>query len=202
MEACIEEKLKLFAPDKYCLVNAGDSVRLNEKSKDGKASIECTCQEETLVFPRPERNVLPYLDETIKGARACADKFLFTANEDGWDLHVIELKKTIGTDTFAKSKNQFRMGIYNGRALAGFMGMKLKEIHLHSAFRSDRIHSISPGNLAAMRAQNNWEIQKIIEEWNADQCTLSVDLEERTYTLGKIKLDELGQGEIVLYRKV
>ena len=137
MEACIEEKLKLFAPDKYCLVNAGDSVRLNEKSKDGKASIECTCQEETLVFPTPERNVLPYLDETIKGARACADKFLFTANEDGWDLHVIELKKTIGTDTFAKSKNQFRMGIYNGRALAGFMGMKLKEIHLHSAFRSD-----------------------------------------------------------------
>ena len=202
MEACIEEKLKLFAPDKYCLVNAGDSVRLNEKSKDGKASIECTCQEETLVFPTQERNVLPYLDETIKGARACADKFLFTANEDGWDLHVIELKKTIGTDTFAKSKNQFRMGIYNGRALAGFMGMKLKEIHLHSAFRSDRIHSISPGNLAAMRAQNNWEIQKIIEEWNADQCTLSVDLEERTYTLGKIKLDELGQGEIVLYRKV
>ena len=202
MEACIEEKLKLFAPDKYCLVNAGDSVRLNEKSKDGKASIECTCQEETLVFPTPERNVLPYLDETIKGARACADKFLFTANEDGWDLHVIELKKTIGTDTFAKSKNQFRMGIYNGRALAGFMGMKLKEIHLHSAFRSDRIHSISPGNLAAKRAQNNWEIQKIIEEWNADQCTLSVDLEERTYTLGKIKLDELGQGEIVLYRKV
>ena len=202
MEACIEEKLKLFAPDKYCLVNAGDSVRLNEKSKDGKASIECTCQEETLVFPTPERNVLPYLDETIKGARACADKFLFTANEDGWDLHVIELKKTIGTDTFAKSKNQFRMGIYNGRALAGFMGMKLKEIHLHSAFRSDRIHSISPGNLAAMRAQNNWEIQKIIEEWNADQCTLSVDFEERTYTLGKIKLDELGQGEIVLYRKV
>ena len=202
MEACIEEKLKLFAADKYCLVNAGDSVRLNEKSKDGKASIECTCQEETLVFPTPERNVLPYLDETIKGARACADKFLFTANEDGWDLHVIELKKTIGTDTFAKSKNQFRMGIYNGRALAGFMGMKLKEIHLHSAFRSDRIHSISPGNLAAMRAQNNWEIQKIIEEWNADQCTLSVDLEERTYTLGKIKLDELGQGEIVLYRKV
>ena len=202
MEACIEEKLKLFAPDKYCLVNAGDSVRLNEKSKDGKASIECTCQGETLVFPTPERNVLPYLDETIKGARACADKFLFTANEDGWDLHVIELKKTIGTDTFAKSKNQFRMGIYNGRALAGFMGMKLKEIHLHSAFRSDRIHSISPGNLGAMRAQNNWEIQKIIEEWNADQCTLSVDLEERTYTLGKIKLDELGQGEIVLYRKV
>ena len=202
MEACIEEKLKLFAPYKYCLVNAGDSVRLNEKSKDGKASIECTCQEETLVFPTPERNVLPYLDETIKGARACADKFLFTANEDGWDLHVIELKTTIGTDTFAKSKNQFRMGIYNGRALAGFMGMKLKEIHLHSAFRSDRIHSISPGNLAAMRAQNNWEIQKIIEEWNADQCTLSVDLEERTYTLGKIKLDELGQGEIVLYRKV
>ena len=198
MEACIEEKLKLFAPDKYCLVNAGDSVRLNEKSKDGKASIECTCQEETLVFPTPERNVLPYLDEKIKGAGACADKFLFTANEDGWDLHVIELKKTIGTDTFAKSKNQFRMGIYNGRALAGFMGMKLKEIHLHSAFRSDRIHSISPGNLAAMRAQNNWEIQKIIEEWNADRCTLSIDLEEKSYMLGKIKLDELGQGEIVL----
>ena len=192
MQAYIEEKLKLFAPDKYRVVNAGDSVQLNEKSKDGKASINCTCQEETLVFPTPERNVLPYLDETIKGARACADKFLSTANEDGWDLHVIELKKTIGTDTFAKSKNQFRMGIYNGRALAGFMGMRLKEIHLHSAFRSDRIRSISPGNLAAMRAQNNWEIQKIIEEWNANQCTLSVDLEERIYTLGKIKLDELG----------
>ena len=198
MEACIEEKLKLFAPDKYCLVNAGDSVLLNEKSKDGKASIDCTCQEETVVFPTPEKNVLPYLDETIKGARACADKFLFTANEDGWDLHVIELKKTIGTDTFAKSKNQFRMGIYNGRALAGFMGIKLKEIHLYSAFRSDQIRAISPRNLAAMRAQKNWEIQKIIEEWNADRCTLSIDLEEKSYMLGKIKLDELGQGEIVL----
>ena len=53
-------------------------------------------------------------------------------------------------------------------------------------------------NLAAMRAQKNWEIQKIIEEWNADRCTLSIDLEEKSYMLGKIKLDELGQGEIVL----
>ena len=187
MQAYIEEKLRLFAPDKYHFVNAGDSVQLIEKSKDGKASIDCTCQEETVVFPTPEKNELPYLDETIKGARACADKFLFTANEDGWDLHVIELKKTIGTDTFA-----------NVRALAAFMGIKLKEIHLYSEVRSDQIRAISPRKLAAMRAQKNWEIQKIIEEWNADRCTLSIDLEEKSYMLGKIKLDELGQGEIVL----
>lgn len=164
LPASIQEKLVFFNKEKYIIDDT--VVELKEKSKAGKACLTCKLNKETLIFMDPEKNTLPYLDESIKSAKACADKFLFELDTDEkWILHVIEFKKTINTDSINKSKRQFVMGIYNARALAGFLNMQLKEIHIYSAYRNDRIDSIQDDSLIQMRSANiDPEALRIIRE--------------------------------------
>lgn len=198
LPASIQEKLVFFNKEKYIIDDT--VVELKEKSKAGKACLTCKLNKETLIFMDPEKNTLPYLDESIKSAKACADKFLFELDTDEkWILHVIEFKKTINTDSINKSKRQFVMGIYNARALAGFLNMQLKEIHIYSAYRNDRIDSIQDDSLIQMRSANiDPETLRIIWEWKKGKCTLNLDSEETTFVHEKIQLDQDGNGKCVL----
>ena len=194
----IKEKLDLFAQEKYCIVKAGDSIPLSEGKRDGEAEIVCTCQKEALVFPKPEENVLPYLDGRKKGATACADKFIFVSDGNAWNLHVMEIKKTINTASFAKSREQYRMGIYNARALSGFLGINVNQIKLHSAFREDAISDLPLNELIALRAAVHPDLRRLIDEWKAGQCSLQIDGTKSLYCLNKIPLDTFGHGSAAL----
>lgn len=129
----VVDKLKYFNSSKYIVENG--KVELKEKKKEGKVHLICKLKNCTLIFNDPEKNTLPYLDENIKYAKSCPDKFLFELDlDDKWILHVMEFKKTINTSTIAKSKRQFVMGIYNARALAAFLNIEIKEVRIYSAY--------------------------------------------------------------------
>lgn len=198
MKAQIVEKLNLFDSSKFQVVCSGASIILAEKKSDGKAAVNCICNRESLVILKPEENVLRYLDGQIKGATKCADVFVFTPNEENWDLHVMEFKKTINTQSYRDSKWQFKMGIYNARAIAGFLGMQIKTIYVYSAFRKDDIEKIPESALITIRAKKDEKINRMINEWKENVCEISLDLEKKTLELHKIQLDEKGQGVVRL----
>lgn len=96
----VVDKLKYFNSSKYIVENG--KVELKEKKKEGKVHLICKLKNCTLIFNDPEKNTLPYLDENIKYAKSCPDKFLFELDlDDKWILHVMEFKKTINTSTIA-----------------------------------------------------------------------------------------------------
>lgn len=125
----VEEKLQMFRKEKYVVLAEKEEKELGEKSRSGEVRLRFIATGDTLILLSPERNVLPYLDEKQKGATSCADVFIYRLRKDTsvWDLHIIEFKKTINTDSLGKSKWQFTMGIYNARAVAAFLGMELQK---------------------------------------------------------------------------
>lgn len=187
----VVDKLKYFNRAKYLVENG--QVELTEKKKEGKVHLVCTLKNCTLIFTDPEKNTLSYLDENIKYAKSCPDKFLFELDsDDKWILHVMEFKKTINTSTIAKSKKQFVMGIYNARALAAFLNIEIKEIRIYSAYRKDEIEEKS---LIQMRSANcDPDVLCIMKEWNDGICSLNVDLNKIKFVHNKIKLNQDGNG--------
>lgn len=193
----VRKKLDFFNKDKYTI--ATEEVDLKEKKKYGEVCLKCKLNKDTLIFMEPEKNTLPYLDEKIKYAKACQDKFLFELDtDDKWILHVMEFKRTIDTSSISKSKRQFVMGIYNARALAGFLNMQVKEIHIYSAYRNDKIESMDD-SLIQIRSMNmDPEALKIIREWKKGKCSLDLDSRNSVFSHEKIRLDQDGKGECVL----
>lgn len=197
IEKHIEEKLGLFNQEKYKIVRAGESIVLKEKSQSGKVVLNCTVKSDAIIITTPEKNVLRYLDESIKGATSCADIFIFRKNEeDSWELHIIEFKKTIDTSTVAKSKNQLTMGIYNARAIAAFLGFEIRKIFLYSGFRKDSIKDLNATALSAIRA--NVANYNIVKLWKSDKWKLMIDDEEKELEHSKIQLDATGAGSCVI----
>lgn len=196
ISAHIEEKLWMFRKETYEILREKEHTELKEKKQDGKVNLICMAQNELLIFPSPEEHVLPYLDGQKKGTNACADKFLFKLDQESetWDLHIMEFKKTIDTSAIGKSQWQFTMGIYNARAIAGFLGLEVRHIYLYSGFRHDKL----TGNqsLIALRASNNRDVVKKIQQWKEDKYVLRVDGGSRVFPHQKIQLDSEGNGSI------
>lgn len=194
--AHVEEKLRMFREETYEILRDKEQTELKEKAQAGKASLICTAQGELLIFPTPENHVFPYLDGKQKGTTACADKFLFKLNRESgvWDLHIMEFKKTIDTSVIGKSQWQFTMSVYNARAIAGFLGIELKNVCLYTGFRNDKL----AGNqsLIALRASNNKETIRKILQWTEDRYELRVDGANKTFPHQKIQLDPEGNGSI------
>lgn len=67
----IQDKLKMFSDQKYKIISPNESTQIKEKKPDGRVDLQCVTQNYALIIDSPERNVLPYLDEMKKGARAC-----------------------------------------------------------------------------------------------------------------------------------
>lgn len=196
----IKKKLELFRDEEYTLLQKNEETYLEEKSEEGRAELQCKVKNNAIVIKRPEKNVLPYLDSQKKGARQCADVFIFIFNENSqdWELHIIEFKKTINMTTLGKSKAQLRFGIYNARALAAFLGFEILKVVLYSGYQNDNISSIEDATLIQLRMGNNAENVRKISEWKKGICTLNVDEENVKYEHKKIKLDKSGHGSLVV----
>lgn len=195
----IKEKLDNFFLEKeFAIVEANGKITLREKSKTGKAELVCTFDEESIVFLRPEQKVLPYLDTQKPGATSCADVFVLKKQKanDTFDLHMFEFKKTVNTTHYSKVKHQFTMGIYNARAIAGFLGMDLGKIYLYIGYRNDEMISNKNSSLISLRANNNLQSMANMKEWKTRECTLEIDKEKKIFVFEKIVLDEEGYGTI------
>lgn len=196
--AHIEEKLQMFQKETFVILKEKEQTELKERKKNGEAKISCTVQSESLIFTSPENFVLPYLDGDKKGAKSCADVFLYKRerNKGKWELHIMEFKKTINTSTIGKSCWQFTMGIYNARAIAAFLGMEIENIYLYSGFRNDKLTVLEKSTLIALRASNNREAYKNIQRWKEGNCELSIDGASVILPHRKICLDQEGCGRI------
>lgn len=196
----IQEKLKLFKDTKYRIVGKNEVAQIEEKSKSGRVVLQCTMQQDALVLNTPEQNVLPWLDGDKKGARACADAFVFTQADqnDLFDLHIMEFKKSINTATLDKSKWQLAMGLYNARAVAGFLGIHIRNIRFYSGYRRDEITDMDQAALIQLRASNHGEAVKKMNDWKKGICRLQVDGKSCNYQQDKIRLDDNGYGTVIL----
>lgn len=198
----IKENLQLFEPQKYEVVHSNGEAVLEELNDEGRASLKCTMTRCSIILASPEKNVLPYLNNKL-----CADKFIYQKRDnfgdDLWDLHIIEFKRTVNFNKYDKATRQLRMGIYNARAIAAFLGIELGSIVTYIGYRNDNLSyrndrtckdSGNDGNLISLRAGNLGT--KPREEWITGKCFLEIDGKKQPYPCKKIQLNAEGYGEI------
>lgn len=209
----IKENLQFFEKEKYQIVELGgedndgvtkpnNEVVLEERKKEGKASLKCTMTRCSIILASPEKNVLPYLNDS---SRSCADKFIYQKRDNSrdalWDLHIIEFKRTVNFNKYMLATRQFRMGIYNARAIAAFLGIKIGSIVTYIGYRNDNLSfyknrkdSGNDRNLISFRTSN--ADTKPREEWIKSECFLEIDGKLQRYPCKKIQLDSEGKGKI------
>lgn len=194
----IEKNLEMLDPDKYKFIKADDTLTLVETKTDGWASLKCTVNGDSIVLHCPDKNVIPYLrTEKEYGCRSCPDVFIYQRDDANiWNLHIIEFKRTLDSTRLNKSKQQFKMGIYNARAMAALLGLTWDTVTVYSAYRNDKTENTNKGNLIIPRAAL-FQTQTI-SEWHKGVCTLEVDEVCRQYPHVKIQLDQNGFGEITV----
>lgn len=192
--ANVDDKLQYFDEKKY--YTADGDICLKEESKQGKAKIECKVSNTTLVFHNPEENTFPYLDNQKANATKCSDCFVFELVDDQkWILHIMEYKKTINTNKMQQSRIQLTMGLYNARAIIGFLNLNVTEIRLYTAYRNDDISR----QAATIRAANtDPNVLKLVKEWIGNEYNLVIDCEKTSFIHKKIQLNEDGEGSCEL----
>lgn len=166
----IEKNLEMLDPNKYAFVSADGNITLVETKTNGWANLKCIFSKDSIVFYSPDKNVMPYLRAEKKyGCKSCPDAFIYQKENDAniWSLHIIEFKRTIDLTKLNKSKQQFKMGIYNARAIAALLGFTLETIIVYSAYRNDK--TVNKADTIGPRAMMH-NTESIID-WNNDICT-------------------------------
>lgn len=197
----LQQNLELFRADEYTIISDKDTdIAIVEEEEEGRANLESCFKDEAIVFHFPEKRTLPYLDAGRKACQ-CADKFIFVKKyeDEKWQLHILEFKKSIKYDKWKKIRNQFKYGIMNARALAAFLHIEIEGIVLETAYRNDWKLQKKPYSPMEMRAANSATEVAAYKEWQGNSVMLELDSKEKCFRHDKIKLDCEGKGKKIFY---
>lgn len=174
--AKLQERLKLL--DEHLVCWNDHQFVLEEKKEQGEAELLLELPDPGILFSRLEDKKLRYFKN-----QKCADYLLYKYKGNNWEMHIFELKRTIGLSQWEQIKEQAKGAIQNGMAIAGFLGIEicLDRVHLYSAYRNDKINDFAnPGK------QRYQMYKKASPEYKEKECDWNKQL---------IKLDFLGKRE-------
>lgn len=197
----------LFMEEKFNIVYKNNQVRLIETQKQGEADLLCTMEDDSIVIHQPDKNVLLYLKKGIP--KKCPDEFIFSDN-GGLVIKIVELKRTVNESKFKEIIFQVQMGVYFARAIAAYSGITNdsvdKKFMAYVGYRNDDLSCdedmidgiLEEKGIIGLREANS---SQNIKEYSREQCmwvnnliTVKVDGENMTIPLGKIQLDQFGNG--------
>lgn len=71
----------------------------------------------------------------LNGMRKCVDHVVLTKNDSGlWDVHLIEMKKTVDRSKWIDIKRKVRASILNIRALASVIGLEIHDYMVYTTY--------------------------------------------------------------------
>lgn len=187
-QAGIQERIQLIQPT---LVECGDDCFCLTEKGEGKADLKIQAHSQCILIRNLETNKPGYFVN-----KKCADYVLFENTDHGWKVHIFELKRTIKLDVWeTEIKKQFQGAMQNILALAGVLGMEIKDIVLHTVYRNDKVNDmVNPVKQHLGKQYSN----KSRTDWNKEEIALEF-LERKSFRHNKIKLDiETGEGKYSL----
>ncbi|NBK93490.1 hypothetical protein D5278_16150 [bacterium 1XD21-13] len=187
----LQERLKLL--DDHLVAFDENQFVLKEKRTEGKAELTLKLCAPCILFCKLEDKKLKYFKN-----QKCADYLLYEYKENHWEMHIFELKRSIGLSQWEQIKEQAKGAIQNGMAIAGFLGIEvsLDKVHMYSAYRNDKINDYAnPGKQRyQMHKRVSLEHSQKRCDWNAPMIELDF-LGKREFHHHKVQLNpEDGKG--------
>lgn len=184
----IQERIQLI--QKTLVESEGECFCLTEKG-EGKADLKIQAHSQCILIRNLEKNKPGYFVN-----KKCADYVLFENTDHGWTAHIFELKRTVKSDVWeTEIKEQFRGAMQNILALAGVLGIEIRDIMLHTVYRNDKVNDMV--NPVKQHLGTHYS-KKSKTDWNKEEIVLEF-LNRKSFRHDKIKLDIVtGEGEYSL----
>lgn len=169
----VKERLKLLE------TGSGDKpVEISDKEfhlierGQGEADLTVSLSTQCILFKGLEKKKLQYFVN-----KKCADYVIFENKGGQWFVHILELKRSVGSDEWNTIKLQFAGALQNVYALAGVLGIHVEpeNVKVYTVYRNDKInHTANPVKLrCGMNAREHNTESMEQAEWNAKQVEIS-----------------------------
>ena len=207
MEDRINYALKNFFTEKFVYEIGAFSYTLLEESKKGKTRLFVNVgTEESICFNNydkfPKWEIL--VDKETTGLKKCIDHFILKKNPSGiWELHMFEMKTSIGFETWGKIKYKLRSSYLSIKAIAVYLGITMsnENITIYTTYENDK----------KMRVENTTDLKSMLprvgdkaidakkDEWDAGVINVPVIVSESNpydfYTAIRLR-----HSKILMYR--
>jgi hypothetical protein len=92
--------------------------------------------------------------------KKCADYAMIKKEENGYSLHLFELKKTIRSTEWLKILQQFTGAFLRAEMIANFLNIPLCGVHVYTVYREERMN-VTPPILLRSAISNGQERENI-----------------------------------------
>ena len=169
--------LKHFFSEKFTYKTNLPVYELREDSPEGKSRLIvqvdsaeslCVANYDSLYDSLSKWGVLKTDKENRLGA--CIDHFILRENPDGiWELHMFEMKRSVGFNTWWDVKYKMRSSYLSIKALAVYLGINLDDSHItaYTTFETEKLQSLkttAPMTRVPKVGERAIDVKK--EEWD------------------------------------
>ena len=112
------------------------------------------------------------------GMQKSVDHIIFEKCQDGWRLHLIEMKSGVGYKTWFESiKPKVRTSYFTALAIADFLGIRIRDAIAYTTYENDKFgdvnNLVNSRTLVPLLGQAARDANR--DEWRKDRIILNVD---------------------------
>lgn len=167
-----------FIAEEYFLPTK-EKYELKEEKESGKRLLVLAVDGEHIcVEEYDKKKRCGFLREHSKfGMQKCIDHFVLKNNGQAWDLHMIEMKSSIGNKTWNDIKLKMRSSLFNVKALCVFLGITVENIYTYTTYENERFIPASsttdPKTIVPLLGKKAMDSKR--DEWDKNIMKLSID---------------------------
>jgi hypothetical protein len=178
--------------DKNLYAQSDKELTIVETQKGGEAAVHLDLNHPAVQFKEVDKHRWDYLAK-----RKCADSVVFQYAAGRWTLHIFEIKTTVGYRDWENMQSQCDGAFLNALAMAGFLGIDIANITVHSCFRKDKLnHPTEPAEIRDAYT-NQKTYRNTLCSWHSSDYKLQ-SCDSIPCRHEKTQLDERGTGKLTL----
>ncbi|MBV1837952.1 hypothetical protein [Acetobacter estunensis] len=164
------EYLNLFSNDFVYKVNPREPIRIEEKNTDGKGTCFFSSDHSAIFIKAKDHSPVIWSLENRKCAEAA---FFTTENDNVLNLHIVEMKSSVGISCFIKVIDQW-IGMYlSAMAVIGILlKNRPQNIFVYLAYNTSSINTPTTSSPIMLKPLVGGGFQKGLREWHSHRVSL------------------------------
>lgn len=126
-------------------------IELDETDDSGKSKLEfrLNSDENLCIKNVDKKNTLMYFFQDKKSMFKRVDHIIFEHDRNKWNLHLIEMKSSVGAETWRNVKGKFRASYLLAQGLAAMLDMDIAKTYMYTTYEEAKF--TLPGTMPSVR---------------------------------------------------
>lgn len=118
---------------------------LKEENESGKSELIVKIENDNLcIYNFDGKRKCNFLrEEKIFGMQKSVDHIIFSKEENYWKLHMIEMKSSVGGETWKNIKQKVRTSYLTACAIGIFLGITFSEVCTYTTYENEKFNSLA-----------------------------------------------------------